>query len=253
VLSGTILRRMARLPRFFVTDLPLHIIQRGNNRDPIFGCPADFAFLYERLAVAARAHGVSVHAYVLMTNHLHLLVTPSLPTSVPRMMQSLGRIYVAYFNGRYRRTGTLWEGRYKAAIVEQERYLLLCMRYIELNPVRARMVERPSDYRWSSFRANAGAGVDRLIRPHPIYEQIGESAGARQTAYRELFGPALPEDDVRDIRDATQNAWALGSPDFQRKISRLARRAQRLPAGRKAKTAADEEINSAATDREIRV
>jgi putative transposase len=189
---------MARLPRFFVADLPLHIIQRGNNRDPIFGCPADFAFFYERLALAARAHGVSVHAYVLMTNHLHLLVTPSLPTSVPRMMQSLG-------------------------------------------PVRAGMVERPSDYRWSSSRANAGGGVDRLIRPHPTYEQIGESAGARQTAYRELFGTALPEDDVRDIRDATQNAWALGRPDFQRTISRLARRAQRLPVGRKAKTAADED------------
>ena len=102
---------MARLPRFFVPDVPLHIIQRGNNRDAIFGRPADFVFLYERLVLAARVHGVSVHAYVLMTNHLHLLVTPSLPTSVPKMMQSLGRIYVAYFNWRYGRTGTLWEGR----------------------------------------------------------------------------------------------------------------------------------------------
>jgi len=185
---------MARLPRFFVPDVPLHIIQRGNNRDAIFGRPADFVFLYERLVLAARVHGVSVHAYVLMINHLHLLVTPSLPTSVPKMMQSLGRIYVAYFNGRYGRTGTLWEGRYKAAIVEHESYLLSCMRYIESNPVRARIVESPSEYRWSSFRANACGGVDRLITPHPIYDAMGDSTDARQMAYRDLFGSAVPED-----------------------------------------------------------
>jgi putative transposase len=235
---------MARLPRFFVPDLPLHIIQRGNNRDSIFGRPADFVFLHERLALAASAHGVSVHAYVLMTNHLHLLVTPSLPTSVPKMMQSLGRVYVAYFNGCYGRTGTLWEGRYKAAIVEHDRYLLSCMRYIELNPVRARMVESPSEYRWSSFRANACGSVDRLISPHPIYKAMGDSVGTRQTAYRELFGSAVPEDDVREIRDATQNAWALGSPAFQRKISLLVRRAHRVRMRPPSKSADYKEVES---------
>ena len=246
---------MARLPRFFVPDVPLHIIQRGNNRDAIFGRPADFVFLYERLVLAARVHGVSVHAYVLMTNHLHLLVTPSLPASVPKMMQSLGRIYVAYFNGRYGRTGTLWEGRYKAAIVEHERYLLSCMRYIESNPVRARIVESPSEYRWSSFRANACGGVDRLITPHPIYDAMGDSADARQTAYRDLFGSAIPEDDVSEIRDATQNAWALGSPAFRRKISLLTRRAHRVRMRPSPKTSVDEGVESdpmcaAATERE---
>jgi len=235
---------MARLPRFFVPDLPLHIIQRGNNRDAIFGCPADFVFLYDRLTRAAHTHRVSVHAYVLMTNHLHLLVTPSLPMSVPKMMQSLGRIYVAYFNGRYGRTGTLWDGRYKAAIVEDERYLLSCMRYIELNPVRAQIVESPSEYRWSSFRANACGGVDKLVSPHPIYEAMGESPEARRTAYQELVGSAVPQDDVNEIRDATQYAWALGSLAFQRKISLLARRAHRVRMRPLPKTARSEEVES---------
>jgi putative transposase len=159
---------MARLPRFFVPGLPLHIIQRGNNRDPIFGSPADFAFVHRYMTLAASMHGVAVHAYVLMTNHLHVLATPSLSTSVPRLMQSLGRVYVQYFNWRHRRTGTLWEGRYKATIIEDERCLLSCMRYIELNPVRARMAEEPGGYRWSSFRTNALGEVDRLISERKI-------------------------------------------------------------------------------------
>ena len=137
---------MARLPRFFVPDTPQHVIQRGNDRQPIFRTSADLAFFKDCLAFAMRRHGVAIHAYVFMTNHVHLLVTPEAATSLPRAMQSVGRVYVQYFNSTQDRSGTLWEGRYKATIVDSDRYLLACMRYIELNPVRAGMVEHPERY-----------------------------------------------------------------------------------------------------------
>lgn len=223
---------MPRLPRFFVPDLPLHVIQRGNDRTPIFGGPDDLAFYRRCLAHAACDRAVAIHAYVLMTNHVHLLVTPSCATGVPKMMQSIGRIYVQYFNREYRRTGTLWEGRYKAAIVDDEQYLLTCMRYIELNPVRARMVPTPGEFRWSSYRANACGAADDLVTPHVIYRRLGPSPEVRQIAYRELFRSAIPEGDLGNIRDATQNAWALGGAAFRRKIAALNRRAERMPIGR---------------------
>jgi len=223
---------MPRLPRFFVPDLPLHVIQRGNDRTPIFGGPDDLAFYRRCLAHAACDRAVAIHAYVLMTNHVHLLVTPSCATSVPKMMQSIGRIYVQYFNREYRRTGTLWEGRYKAAIVDDEQYLLTCMRYIELNPVRARMVPTPGEFRWSSYRANACGAADDLVTPHVIYRRLGPSPEVRQAAYREFFRSAIPEGDLANIRDATQNAWALGGEAFRRKIAALNRRAERMPVGR---------------------
>jgi putative transposase len=170
---------MPRLPRFFAPDLPLHIIQRGNDRQPIFGGRDHLMFYRGCLARAARDHGVTIHAYVFMTNHVHLLATPSVATSVPKMMQSIGRIYVKYYNAAYRRTGTLWEGRHKAAIVDDERYLLTCMRYIELNPVRARMAAAPGEFPWSSFSANAYGAADDLLEPHAIYRRLGASPEAR--------------------------------------------------------------------------
>jgi putative transposase len=223
---------MARLPRFFAPDTPLHVIQRGNNRQPIFGGTADLAFCKDCLSHAARANGVAIHAYALMSNHLHLLVTPQLPLSLPRMMQAVGRAYVRHFNDVYQRTGTLWEGRYKATIVEDERYLLTCMRYIELNPVRAGMVPRPGEYPWSSFRANAQGAHDPLVSPHALYWELGSSAETRRKAYRSLFSSPISERDLCVIRDSTQHAWALGSAAFRRKIGALGRRAGRLPAGR---------------------
>jgi putative transposase len=147
-------------------------------------------------------------------------------------MQGIGRVYVQYFNSRYGRTGTLWEGRYKAAIVDAERYFLTCMRYIELNPVRAGMAASPAEYRWSSHRANACAGVDSLIRPHPVYCQLGESTETRQAAYRDLFRSSIAQGELCVIRDATQNAWALGSAAFREKVAALSRRGERLPLGR---------------------
>jgi putative transposase len=248
------LQRVPRMPRFFAPDLPLHIVQRGNNRMPIFASPADFTFFYRVLGRSAQSHGVAVHAYVLMNNHFHLLGTPSRADSVPKMMQSLGRIYVAYFNERYARTGTLWEGRYKAAIVEDERYLLTCMRYIELNPVRAGMLDEPVGYPWSSFRANARGWLDPLVTPHSIYEQMGASPGERQAAYRWLFGSEIRNRELCEIRDATQNGWALGSGMFQRDISLLGRRGQRLRRGRRPKAAVgDKKSTPNRSNEEIRL
>jgi len=223
--------RMPRLPRFFVPGLPLHVIQRGNDRAPVFRRIEDASFYRRCVAFASRRHGVAIHAYVLMTNHVHLLVTPSRRTSVPRMMQSIGRVYVQYFNLAHGRTGTLWEGRYKAAIVDDETYVLTCMRYIELNPVRAGMVASPCDYRWSSYQANAGGAEDDLVDPHDAFRRLGHTPAERHTAYRELFRESIPDDTLRDIRDATQNAWALGDATFRRNVTTLSRRAERLPKG----------------------
>ena len=220
------------MPRFFVPGLPLHVIQRGNDRAPIFRGPADVAFYKRCIGHASQRYGVMIHAYVFMTNHVHLLATPFSPVSVPNMMQSLGRVYVQYFNRTYERTGTLWEGRYKAAIVDDETYLLACMRYIELNPVRACIVASPYDYRWSSFRANGCADADDLVHPHEIYRRLGSSPTERHAAYRELFRDAIPDATIARIRDATQNGWALGEAGFRQMLTTLGRRAERLPKGR---------------------
>jgi putative transposase len=220
------------MPRFFVPDLPLHVIQRGNDRQPIFRGRDDRRFFRECLRRAACDHGVAIHAYALMTNHVHLLATPELASSMPRMMQSVGRIYVRYFNAAYGRTGTLWEGRYKAAIVDSDAYLLACMRYVELNPVRARLVASPGDFPWSSFRANARGAADALVEPHALYRQMGNSPQERQAAYRDLFNSTPSSDECCLIRDATQHAWALGGEAFRRRVAELSRRAARLPLGR---------------------
>ncbi len=223
---------MPRLPRFFVAETPLHVIQRGNDRAPIFGGVADCALFRDCLARRSREHGVSIHAYVLMTNHVHLLATPQAATSLPRMMQAIGRVYVHHFNVSYCRTGTLWEGRYKAAIVDDEQYLLTCMRYIEMNPVRAHMVSNPGEYPWSSFMANACGGQDELVVPHRLYLSLGRSPPERRAAYRALFQKSIPDEVLCVIRDSTQNAWALGSGAFRDRIAELSRRAERLPMGR---------------------
>lgn len=224
---------MARLPRYFVQGVPLHIILRGNNREPIFGNDEDCQFFKESLSDAAKRHGLAIHAYVFMTNHIHLLASPGSPESVPKTMQSVGRRYVQYFNFHYKRTGTLWEGRYRATVVDAEDYLFECMRYIELNPVRARMVTRPCDFHWSSYRANAEGGNDPLLSPHGLYLSLASEETERRAAYRELVKAPLDAQTLEEIRDCTNKGWALGCGHFQEKIERLAeRRAARLPKGR---------------------
>lgn len=228
---------MARLPRYFVKNQPQHVIQRGNNRELIFAGNADYRFYLDCLQEAAERHRLAIHATVRMTNHVHLLATPHASTSLPSTLQSVGRRYVQHFNYTYERTGTLWEGRYRATLIDSERYLLTCMRYIELNPVRARMVRHPRDYRWSSYHAHAYGKAGPLVHDHELYERLGRSAKARQAAYGELFRTHIPQADVDALRDATNKAWVFGDARFKKKIARLASgRTAPLPRGRPRKT-----------------
>jgi putative transposase len=223
---------MARLGRYFLPGQPLHVIQRGNNREPVFFEPEDYRRYLDWLGAAAAEHGVAVHAYVLMTNHVHLLATPRDAGALSRTMQSLGRRYVRHVNAAYGRTGTLWEGRYRAAPIEAEAHLIACMRYIELNPVRARMVRRPGNYPWSSHPAHAAGERDPLLTPHPLYTALGGSPGKRAAAYAALFGEALPAEFMDALRRATNGGWALGNARWRAKIERVTkRRATPLPPG----------------------
>lgn len=211
---------MARLPRFVIPDQPQHVIMRGNNRCEIFCNEADYLFYLEKLQLACETHGCKVHAYILMTNHVHLLITPHEEHSLSKTLQMLGRYYVQHFNYRYQRTGTLWEGRYRATLIDTDAYLLTCMRYIELNPVRAGMVSHPADYPWSSYHCNALGQASDLVTPYVEYLQLGKSAEARQAAYRQLFKHHISDGRIADIRDATNKAWVLGNDRFKKRIQR---------------------------------
>ena len=204
-------------------------MQRGNNRHATFFAPADYRFYQECLYQAAQKYGCLIHAYVLMTNHVHLLATPSSPQAISRVMQHLGRCYVRYVNGKYGRTGTLWDGRFRASLVDTDRYLFTCCRYIELNPVRARIVERPDDYLWSSYRCNARGIADRLVSPHDRYKSLGTTDAARWQAYRALFREALDENELQQIRLMTREGWPLGSEPFKDEIGELLNRIARPP------------------------
>jgi putative transposase len=211
---------MPRKPRMYLAGVPCHVVQRGNNRAACFFADDDYAFYLEVLADACRRYRVQVHAYVLMTNHVHLLVSPQTVDGVSRVMQSVGRRYVQYVNKRYRRCGTLWESRHKASLVDAERYLLACCRYIELNPVTARMVPHPGDYRWSSYGANAWGKRDDLVSPHALYLALGADASTRRTCYRELFAQHLSKDVVHQIQTALDFSMPLGNDRFRQQIER---------------------------------
>ena len=223
---------MARLPRFIIPGQPQHVIVRGNNREPIFYTKEDYQFYLDKLKQACDKHQCDVHAYVLMTNHVHLLITPHKEDGISKAMQMLGRYYVQYFNYTYERTGTLWEGRYKASLIDSEAYALICYRYIELNPVRAAMVDHPAEYPWSSYQHNAQGQTDDLVVPHTLYQALGKTAEARQKAYRILFRARIPQKTLEAIRDATNKAWVLGSDYFKDRIeSKLNRPAKPSPRG----------------------
>jgi putative transposase len=200
---------MARLPRIAAAGYPHHVIQRGNDRQTVFREDADYARYLGWLREVAAAHGIAVHAYVLMPNHVHLLVTPPTDAALSRAMQSLGRRYVRWFNDKYGRTGTLWEGRFRSAPIDADRYLLACSRYIELNPVRAGIAGAPEQYRWSSYAHHAGVLVDPLVTDHPLVWALGNTPFERQLAYRRLFDADVPPDIVRSIRTATNRGRAL--------------------------------------------
>mgnify|MGYP000376655390 FL=1 len=184
----------------------------------------DYQFYLECLQSAVKKNKLWVHAYVLMTNHVHILASPETETSISKTLQSVGRRYVQYFNYTYKRTGTLWEGRYKATVIDSDQYLLTCMRYIELNPVRAGMVEQPGDYPWSSYASNAEGKNNTLITSHEVYSQLGVNETERLLAYRQLFRLGIGATDLDALREATNKGWVLGSDRFREEIERLSGR-----------------------------
>lgn len=224
---------MPRRARLKLAGVPVHLIQRGNNRSACFYADEDYELYLHYLKELADKFGCSVHAYVLMTNHVHLLLTPEKEDSVSQLMKHLGQRYVQYINRTYGRSGTLWEGRYRSCLAKEEDYILGCYRYIELNPVRADMVRHPRQYRWSSYRANAEGKSSDLITPHPHFRALGRTTTARQEAYRGLFKAHLDSVLLEDIRSATNGNYALGSERFQKEIEQaLDRRVTRGKPGR---------------------
>jgi putative transposase len=222
---------MARLSRLYFPGCAHHVIQRGNNREACFYDEGDYKAYLFFLKEAAIKYQVAIHAFVLMTNHVHLLATPQDKQGISRLMQAQGRKYVQYFNYTYARTGTLWEGRYKSTLVDTDNYLLTVYRYIELNPVRADMVTHASEYPWSSYQHNALGRPIQLLTPHTLYRQLGKTGEERQGAYRSLFRGKMAERDLTAIREATNKAWALGDDRFKAKIeARTGRRS--VPLGR---------------------
>ena len=209
---------MARSPRLGPSGIPQHIIQRGNNRQICFADEADLAFYAQCLKKYRIRFQVAVHAWVFMTNHVHLLATPAKDGAVSEMMQALGRHYVGYFNRRYARTGTLWEGRFRSNLVESETYLLICQRYIELNPVRAGMVNDPADYMWSSYQCSALGRSSELFQPHDLYIGLGASPEERRDNYRSLFRGYIPPERIEFIRQGVNKGIALGSKGFTEEI-----------------------------------
>ncbi len=215
---------MARLPRLTLPGYPHHVIQRGNNRQAIFEKTADYQRLLDLLDDNARQFDVAIHAYVLMSNHFHLLVTPQSGDGLPQMMQAVGRRYVRYFNDSQQRTGTLWEGRYRSTLIQTDRYLLACMAYIDLNPVRAGMLAQAADYPWSSHGHYIGWHMDKLVTPHPLVWDLGNTPFAREAAYAELVQAGVNPVHQTALTQATLSGWALGEPDF---VSDLQKRTQR--------------------------
>jgi len=215
---------MPRKPRIHLPGLPQHVIQRGNNREPCFYAEADYRYYLQTLGEALTQHACGLHAYVLMTNHVHLLVTPGVIYGISHLMQATGRKYVQYINRSYRRSGTLWEGRYKANLVDSDAWLLTCMRYIEMNPVRAGMVDHPSAYRWSSYRANTCGENNPLLTPHGLYLALGCAPTDRQCAYRELFRGGLAAEQVHAIREMLNHELVLGREDFKDRIAQMTQR-----------------------------
>ncbi len=212
---------MPRRPRFCPAGLPIQLIQRGNNRQVLFTCDSDLAAYSNWLADGAERFGVSVHGWVFMTNHVHLLATPDEEDSLSRLMQFLGRLYVRRFNYTYQRSGTLFEGRFKSCVVQDDQYLLSCLRYIELNPVRAGIVADPGDYLWSIFGAHAFGVRLRMWSPHDLYLKLGLDEEQRAGAWRALASDALGADVLAKIRRCTNTGLVLGTEAFRRQVDRL--------------------------------
>ena len=215
---------MPRPLRYTPSGTVHHLTFRGNNRSAVFVDGADYGSFCSSLERACRAHGCRVHAYVLMTNHVHLLATPESERSFARVLQTVASLYVRRFNRLYQRSGHLWGGRYYSTVVSTEAYLFTCYRYIESNPVRAGLTPHPGDYPWSSYRANALGVSDRLVTPHERYLALGRGLSAQQLAYRALFTEELSDSTLAEIRDSTKRGRALGSKRFREEVAAHRRR-----------------------------
>ncbi len=215
---------MARMPRIDLPNTPLHIIQRGNNRQKCFYKKKDFILYIRWLKEYAKKFDVSIHAWVLMTNHVHILCTPKKAKSISLVMQSLGRRYVRYFNHAYERTGTLWEGRFKSCIVQSDSYFLNVQKYIELNPVRAGMVSHPVDYIWSSYQINALGKHSDLCTPHYLYSSLGMNKSQRLVNYRKFVEQSLTEEILQEIRSSVNKELVLGSIHFKTEVENISKR-----------------------------
>lgn len=209
---------MPRKPRFYVPNMPVHVMQRGHNRGAVFFSDQDYLEYLRCLKHAADNYGCKVHGYVLMTNHVHLLVTPENKESIGQLFQGIGRHYVRYVNKTYHRHGGLWEGRYKGNIIQSQAYLLSCMRYIEMNPVRAGMVDHPAKYRWSSYSANALGVSNAILSQHEEYISLGTSADLRQKVYQGLFDDNIETDVIDFLRQSLQSGTPLGNDQFKSQI-----------------------------------
>ncbi len=232
---------MPRRARLALPGVPLHLIQRGNNRQACFFADEDYRFYLDWLAEHAAKTGCRIHAYVLMTNHVHLMISVDCPEAPGALMKLQGQRYVQYVNRVYRRSGTLWEGRFRSCPIQEEIYLLACQRYIELNPVRAGMVGHPGEYRWSSYRANGQGEDEVLVRPHTLYEALGIDATHRQAAYRELFRHELDPGLVDEIRRAANGNFLLADGRFAAEVAAmLGRRVLPGKSGRPRKVMAPE-------------
>jgi len=231
---------MPRHARIVAAGFPMHVILRGIDRTAIFFEEEDYRVFLEALAALAASESVRVHAYVLMTNHVHLLLTPATDRGPALLMKGLGQRYVQHVNRKYRRTGTLFEGRFRSSVIEADSYLLACQRYIELNPVRARIVPAPGDYPWSSYRYNALGDADTVVGPHPLYLDLSENEETRRPHYRNLFADEISEGELTALRAATNGGFAPGSQRFQRQIAAMAgRRTWPGRSGRPKKEATD--------------
>lgn len=219
LLTAMVHSTLARHPRILVPNLPVHVIQRGNNRQACFYHTKDYAVYLKKLKECAQKFTVKVHCFVLMTNHVHLLLTANDYTGISNVMQSLGRYYVRYINTTYERTGTLWEGRFKSSLVNSDEYLLNLYRYIEMNPVRAGMVDHPSKYAWSSYHDNGGNKQMSLITPHPLFLSLGEGKEQRKNCYNELLQCPLSASIVQQITAASDKSKILGNSNFVTQIS----------------------------------
>lgn len=222
---------MARLPRLVIPHQPHHLIQRGNDRQLIFRADEDYQRFLAWLKDSAKEFGVAIHAYVLMPNHVHLLASPSTHEGLAQMMQKVGRYYVPWFNQKYERIGTLFQGRFKTSLIDSERYFMVCSRYIELNPVRAHLAADPLEYPWSSYAHHAGVRPDPLITDHALYWALGNTPFQREAAYIELAQRALSADELTRVNEAVLKGWPLGSEAFKTDLQNKARR-QVLPAKR---------------------